>query len=80
MGASPPGKAIDPAAALASLQHRQPIGRLVSATEVAAAIVYLASPASSATTGTALSADGGMQGLPTRTATVRRREEKTWSK
>ena len=38
-------------------------GRLVSAEEVAAAIAYLASPLASATTGTALAVDGGMQGL-----------------
>ena len=41
----------------------QPMGRLVSADEVAAAIAYLASPLAGATTGTALAVDGGMQGL-----------------
>ncbi|ASO19881.1 NAD(P)-dependent dehydrogenase (short-subunit alcohol dehydrogenase family) [Actinoalloteichus hoggarensis] len=46
-----------------ALRRRQPIGRLVSAQEVAAAIAYLASPAAGATTGTALAVDGGMQGL-----------------
>ncbi len=51
----------DPAAERAALEARQPIGRLVSAAEVAEAIVYLAM--SSATTGTALYVDGGMQGL-----------------
>ena len=47
----------------AALEARQPIGRLVSAGEVAEAIAYLASPASASTTGTALFVDGGMQGL-----------------
>jgi NAD(P)-dependent dehydrogenase (short-subunit alcohol dehydrogenase family) len=49
----------DPAAARASLVARQPIGRLGTAEEVAAAIVYLASPAAGYTTGTALQIDGG---------------------
>jgi 2-keto-3-deoxy-L-fuconate dehydrogenase len=53
----------DPVAERAALEARQPIGRLVSAREVAEAIVYLASPAAAATTGTALGVDGGMQGL-----------------
>jgi NAD(P)-dependent dehydrogenase (short-subunit alcohol dehydrogenase family) len=47
----------------AALSARQPMGRLVSADEVAAAIAYLASPLAGATTGTALAVDGGMQGL-----------------
>jgi 2-keto-3-deoxy-L-fuconate dehydrogenase len=53
----------DPAAERAALEARQPMGRLVSAEEVAQAIAYLASPASSATTGTIVPVDGGMQGL-----------------
>ncbi|MEZ3177932.1 SDR family oxidoreductase [Streptomyces pimonensis] len=53
----------DPAAERSALEARQPTGRLVSATEVAGAIAYLASPLSGATTGTALAVDGGMQGL-----------------
>ena len=53
----------DPDAELAALRARQPMGRLVSAPEVAAAIAYLASPNAGATTGTALAVDGGMQGL-----------------
>jgi 2-keto-3-deoxy-L-fuconate dehydrogenase len=53
----------DPAAERAALNARQPIGRLVSADEVAAAIAYLASPLASATTGTSLAVDGGMSGL-----------------
>ena len=53
----------DPAAERAALEQRQPMGRLVSADEVAHAIAYLASPAAAATTGTILPVDGGMQGL-----------------
>jgi 2-keto-3-deoxy-L-fuconate dehydrogenase len=53
----------DPAAERAALAARQPMGRLVTAEEVAAAIAYLASPSASAVTGTALSVDGGMAGL-----------------
>lgn len=49
----------DPAAARANLVARQPIGRLGTAAEVAAAICYLASPAAGYTTGTALQIDGG---------------------
>ena len=45
------------------LEARQPMGRLVSADEVAAAILYLASPAAGATTGTSLAVDGGLSGL-----------------
>ena len=50
-------------AAAAALKARQPMGRLVTAEEVAHAIVYLASPLSSSTTGTLLSVDGGMKGV-----------------
>jgi NAD(P)-dependent dehydrogenase (short-subunit alcohol dehydrogenase family) len=53
----------DPEAELRALAARQPNGRLVSAQEVAAAIVYLASPLAAATTGTVLAVDGGMHGL-----------------
>jgi 2-keto-3-deoxy-L-fuconate dehydrogenase len=53
----------DPAAAGEALRARQPIGRLVSADEVAAAIVYLADPIAASTTGTLLAVDGGMAGL-----------------
>jgi 2-keto-3-deoxy-L-fuconate dehydrogenase len=56
-------KAPDPDAERAALEARQPLGRLVSADEVAEAIVYLAGPAAASTTGTALAVDGGMQGL-----------------
>ena len=48
---------------LARLEARQPTGRLVTADEVAQAIVYLASPRSGAVTGTSLFVDGGMSGF-----------------
>jgi 2-keto-3-deoxy-L-fuconate dehydrogenase len=53
----------DPAAERAALEARQPMGRLVTADEVAHAIAYLASPLSASTTGTVLAVDGGMLGL-----------------
>jgi 2-keto-3-deoxy-L-fuconate dehydrogenase len=53
----------DPEAARAALVARQPIGRLVSADEVAHAIAYLASPLSGSTTGTLLPVDGGVVGV-----------------
>ena len=53
----------DAAAAAEALRERQPMGRLVSAREVANAIAYLASPMSSSTTGTVVAVDGGMSGL-----------------
>ncbi|MCX2748732.1 SDR family NAD(P)-dependent oxidoreductase [Arthrobacter sp. MI7-26] len=53
----------NPDAAAAALRDRQPMGRLVTAGEVAHAIVYLASPLSGSTTGTLLAVDGGMAGL-----------------
>jgi 2-keto-3-deoxy-L-fuconate dehydrogenase len=59
----------DAAAERAALEARQPTGRLVSPDEVAAAIVYLASPAAGSITGTALPVDGGMSGLRLRTST-----------
>jgi 2-keto-3-deoxy-L-fuconate dehydrogenase len=55
--------AADPDAERAALEARQPMGRLVTADEVAGAIAYLASPRSASVTGTALPVDGGMQGL-----------------
>ncbi|WP_330451863.1 MULTISPECIES: SDR family oxidoreductase [unclassified Streptomyces] len=61
-------QADDPAAERAALNARQPLGRLVSADEVAAAVVYLAGPAAASVTGTALAVDGGMQGLRLRPA------------
>jgi NAD(P)-dependent dehydrogenase (short-subunit alcohol dehydrogenase family) len=53
----------DPDGELARLSARQPTGRLVEAEDVAAAIGYLASPASGALTGTSLAVDGGMSGV-----------------
>ena len=54
-------QADDPAQRLAQLRALQPSGALVSAEQVAAAITYLASPSSGATTGVDLPVDGGMQ-------------------
>jgi len=62
-------KADDPSAERTALEARQPIGRLVSADEVATAICYLASPLAGSTTGTILAVDGGMHGLRLRPAT-----------
>ena len=56
-------RAADPEAERAALNSRQPHGRLVTAEEVADAVVYLASPRSGSTTGVSLAVDGGMQGL-----------------
>lgn len=55
--------AADPIAERAALEARQPHGRLVGADEVAAAVLYLASPAAGSTTGTSLVVDGGLTGL-----------------
>jgi 2-keto-3-deoxy-L-fuconate dehydrogenase len=59
-------QAADPLAERAALEARQPLGRLVSADEVAAGIAYLASPLAASVTGTALAIDGGMAGLRVR--------------
>jgi NAD(P)-dependent dehydrogenase (short-subunit alcohol dehydrogenase family) len=56
-------RAPDPAAERAALESRQPSGRLVTPQEVAAAVLHLAGPSASATTGTSLAVDGGMAGL-----------------
>ena len=56
-------KAPDPEAARTALVARQPIGRLGTAEEIAAAIVYLASPEAGYVTGTALAIDGGTSGF-----------------
>jgi 2-keto-3-deoxy-L-fuconate dehydrogenase len=53
----------DPAGERERLRARQPMGRLVTAEEVAEAICFLAGPRSGATTGTAIAVDGGMYGL-----------------
>lgn len=50
--------AADPGAEAVMLRH-QPIGRLGAAEEVAQAVLWLASPAASLVTGTALAVDGG---------------------
>lgn len=55
--------ATDPVLEREALESRQPLGRLVTAEEVARAICYLASPLSGSTTGTTVAIDGGMQGL-----------------
>ncbi len=55
--------ASDPSAERAALEARQPHGRLVSPTEVAAAVAYLVSPAASSTTGSYIEVDGGMFAL-----------------
>jgi NAD(P)-dependent dehydrogenase (short-subunit alcohol dehydrogenase family) len=57
------GSADDPIAERAALEARQPHGRLVSAEEVAYAVLYLASPRAGSTTGTSIAVDGGMAGL-----------------
>jgi NAD(P)-dependent dehydrogenase (short-subunit alcohol dehydrogenase family) len=57
------GAAEDPVAAAEALRQRQPLGRLVTAEEVAHAIASLASPLAASTTGTVLRVDGGMTGL-----------------
>jgi 2-keto-3-deoxy-L-fuconate dehydrogenase len=56
-------RADDPTAERKALEARQPMGRLVSPQEVAAAIGYLASPAAGASTGVEVFVDGGMQNL-----------------
>jgi 2-keto-3-deoxy-L-fuconate dehydrogenase len=55
--------AVDPQIERKALEGRQPMGRLVTAEEIAWAIAYLASPLSASTTGTDLAVDGGMQGV-----------------
>jgi len=52
-------EAEDPRAAMAALVARQPMGRLGTAEEMAAAYLFLASDESSFTTGTTLVVDGG---------------------
>jgi NAD(P)-dependent dehydrogenase (short-subunit alcohol dehydrogenase family) len=52
-------EAADPKAAMAALVARQPMGRLGTAEEMAAAILYLASDETAFATGTALIIDGG---------------------
>jgi NAD(P)-dependent dehydrogenase (short-subunit alcohol dehydrogenase family) len=52
----------DPAAAEEALRRRQPLGRMVSCDEVAAAVVYLAAP-TTFTTGADFLLDGGITGV-----------------
>jgi NAD(P)-dependent dehydrogenase (short-subunit alcohol dehydrogenase family) len=56
----------DPVAERAALDARQATGRMVTPQEVADAILYLASPSSASTTGTALEVDGGVHNLRVR--------------
>jgi 2-keto-3-deoxy-L-fuconate dehydrogenase len=53
----------DPAAERSALEARQPMGRLVSADEVAETICFLASPLSGSATGTVVTVDGGLSYL-----------------
>lgn len=55
----------DPVQERRNLEARQPHGRLVSAEEVADAIVYLANPLAGSTNGVTLSVDSGIQSLYT---------------
>ncbi len=55
--------AADPVAAAGELRARQPLGRRVTADEVAHAVASLATPAAASTTGTVLRVDGGMTAL-----------------
>ena len=57
------GQASDAKAMKEALIARQPMGRLVTAEEIAHAICYLASPLSASTTGIGLNVDGGVGGL-----------------
>jgi len=59
-------QASDPEAERTALAARQPMGRLVTANEVASGICFLAAPTQSSTTGISLAIDGGMDGLRTR--------------
>nr|WP_222861872.1 SDR family oxidoreductase [Arthrobacter echini] len=55
--------AADPAAERLALEARQPHGRLVTADEVAASVLFLADPANGSTSGVSLAVDGGMHSL-----------------
>lgn len=56
-------QASDAKVAKTALEARQPMGRLVSPTEIASAIVFLASPKQAAITGTSINVDGGLHSL-----------------
>ncbi|WP_137844504.1 SDR family oxidoreductase [Microbacterium sp. 2FI] len=58
----------DPVTERAALDARQATGRMVTPEEVAAAILYLASPTSGSSTGVALDVDGGITHLRVRPA------------
>lgn len=62
-------QATDPDAERIALNARQPMGRLITADEVAAAVCFLASPLQASTTGTSLAVDGGMAGVRSRART-----------
>jgi NAD(P)-dependent dehydrogenase (short-subunit alcohol dehydrogenase family) len=53
----------DAIAARTALESRQPMGRLVSPSEIASAIIFLASPIQASVTGTTINIDGGMHSL-----------------
>ena len=53
----------DREATAAALRARQPLGRLITADEVAHAVAALASPAAGSITGTVLRVDGGLASL-----------------
>jgi len=53
----------DAKAARSALESRQPMGRLVSPSEIASAIIFLASPVQASVTGTTINIDGGMHSL-----------------
>ena len=49
--------------AKAALEARQPMGRLVTPSEIASAIIFLASPLQASITGTTINVDGGLHSL-----------------
>ncbi len=56
-------QADDAKVAKIALEARQPMGRLVSPSEIANAIIFLASPTQASITGTSLNVDGGLHSL-----------------
>ena len=56
-------QADDAKVAKIALEARQPMGRLVSPSEIANAIIFLASPIQASITGTSLNIDGGLHSL-----------------